>query len=85
MSDETNAVLDVDDSTIEELVGQIHDFEQTLSSDERESFNAEALRNLSPFSEEELQQFLEERSGISPEEEPQGSLMAAAATVAIHC
>ncbi|WP_129307709.1 thioviridamide family RiPP peptide [Streptomyces sp. L2] len=33
----------------------------------------------------ELQTFLEEKSGISPDEEAQGSVMAAAASVALHC
>ena len=82
---EQSAVLSVDDAAIEELAGQIRAFEETLDPSERESFNAEALKNLSPLSETELQEFLEQRSGISPDEEPQGTLMAAAATVAIHC
>ncbi|RLZ02660.1 hypothetical protein CWC38_09915 [Kocuria tytonicola] len=44
-----------------------------------------AVADLAGIDSTELQKFLEEKSGISPDEEAQGSVMAAAASVAFHC
>lgn len=45
----------------------------------------ETLAKLTGIDSQELQKFLEEKSGIAPDEEAQGSVMAAAASVAFHC
>ena len=43
------------------------------------------LAGLTGIDSEELQKFLEEKAGIAPDEEAQGSVMAAAASIALHC
>jgi len=45
----------------------------------------ETLAELTGIDSAELQKFLEEKSGIAPDEEAQGSVMAAAASIALHC
>ncbi|HWH00059.1 MAG TPA: thioviridamide family RiPP peptide [Pilimelia sp.] len=45
----------------------------------------ETLAGLTGIDSVELQKFLEEKSGIAPDEEAQGSVMAAAASIAFHC
>lgn len=76
------------EASVDELVGKIRGVESELSSEEVGGFSADAmnnLSNLSGLSEDDLQKFLEEKSGMSAEEEAQGSVMAAAATAAVHC
>lgn len=76
------------ETSVEDLVSKIRSVESDLSADQREGFSDDAMSNLSNLSgltEEDLQKFLEEKSGMSAEEEAQGSVMAAAATVAVHC
>ncbi|TFI52252.1 thioviridamide family RiPP peptide [Mastigocladus laminosus UU774] len=43
------------------------------------------LHEVAGVSPEELQEFLENKAGLSPEEESQGSPMAAAVSIAYHC
>jgi hypothetical protein len=70
---------------LEDLVGKIRAFEGSLTEDEQSMFDADALNGIAGLSEEDLQKFLEEKAGISPDEEAQGSVMAAAASIAYHC
>lgn len=72
---------EVNEVMVEDLVARIQDVDCGLASDA----TAGGIADLSGMDEQELQKFLEEKSGISPDEEAQGSLMAAAATVAVHC
>ena len=61
-----------------DLVSKVEDIEAA----EEASF---AVASLAGMDAEELQKFLEEKSGINPDEEAQGSVMAAAASIAFHC
>lgn len=77
--------LVVDENGLADLVGKIQAFEDTLAPEERAAFDGDALSSMSGLSEKELQEFLEEQAGLSPDEEAQGTVMAAAASVAFHC
>ena len=69
-------------TNIDELAQQIQAMEQNMVADDSQALDLSALTGLD---EEELQTLLETKSGISPDEDAQGSVMAAAATVALHC
>ena len=77
--------LVIDETGLADLVGKIQAFEDTLAPEERAAFDGDALSSMSGLSEEELQKFLEEQAGLAPDEEAQGSIMAAAASIAFHC
>ncbi|WIM96423.1 thioviridamide family RiPP peptide [Actinoplanes oblitus] len=51
---------------------------------ENESID-QTLASLTGLDSEQLQKFLEEKSGIAPDEEAQGSVMAAIGSIVVHC
>jgi hypothetical protein len=75
----------IDETGLADLVGKIQAFEDSLAPEERTAFDGDALNSMTGLSETDLQRFLEEQAGLSPDEEAQGSLMAAVATAVIHC
>lgn len=80
-SPETANEVDVD-----QLVAKIQELDdvQELDLNNDAVFSA-ATNDLSGMSEEELQKFLEQGTGISPQEEPQAIISAAATTAVAHC
>nr|BAN83916.1 thioviridamide precursor peptide [Streptomyces olivoviridis]BBI93400.1 precursor peptide for JBIR-140 [Streptomyces olivoviridis]BBI93430.1 precursor peotide for JBIR-140 [synthetic construct] len=73
---EKTQITDV--QAFEDLVAKV----QEMDGPAQASSTVAALAGLDAA---ELQNFLEEKSGISPDEEAQGSVMAAAASIALHC
>ncbi|MFW5418957.1 thioviridamide family RiPP peptide [Nocardiopsis sp. CNT-189] len=67
---------------IEDLAAQIKAAEAEVVADQGEALD---LSSLTGLDEAELQTLLESKSGISADEDAQGSVMAAAASVAAHC
>jgi hypothetical protein len=67
--------LPMSEDEFKSLIDQVKQVEQG---------NAE-LHDIAGVSPEELQEFLENKAGLAPEEESQGTPMAAAVSIAYHC
>jgi hypothetical protein len=74
--------MSVTTQNIEDLAQQIQAVEADVVTDQADALD---LSSLTGLNEEELQTLLESKSGISADEDAQGSVMAAAASVAAHC
>lgn len=81
--------LPVDEAGLKDLVYKIRSFERTLTPEQREvvdpTLGRGPLPALAGVSPQELQEFLEDKAGLSPAEEAQGTPLAAAVSIAYHC
>ncbi|OXM55618.1 thioviridamide family RiPP peptide [Amycolatopsis alba] len=69
----------ISDQDIENLVAQITTAETATTED------GLSLSDVSGFSEEELQRFLEEKAGLTAASGVQQSVIGFAVTIAVHC
>jgi hypothetical protein len=76
----TTELTRVSAADYEELIAKAESF---LA--ESASMNDEAIEALTGIDATELQGFLEDRAGVNPDEEAQGSVMAAAVSIVMHC
>ncbi|MFE3170617.1 thioviridamide family RiPP peptide [Amycolatopsis sp. NPDC059090] len=78
-SHDVNVSASISDEDIENLVQQIK------SEESNEAVDGLSLAEISGFSEEELQRFLEEKAGLTAASGVQQSIAGFAVTVAVHC
>ncbi|WP_217209174.1 thioviridamide family RiPP peptide [Streptomyces sp. AC550_RSS872] len=75
------ATTTVSEQNLDDLVAQIQAEESAADA----TTSDEAFSELAGVSPEELQQFLEEKVGMSPDEGVQGSFISVVVTAATHC